>query len=157
MTTLKIFFEDWECEAVALATPGEDQPGPRQDALCDGLDRYRLDRKEPPLARSGIHRQGRPGPRDGRQTFYETAYYLLIQALSPERLNTVLRSHWQIGSRLHWRLDVVMTRLRTEPASATPQTISPYSATWRSTPCKRRVPEAPSAVSSSEQAGMTTP
>jgi len=32
---------------------------------------------------------------DGK-TSSETAYYLLSQALSPERLNTVVRSHWQI-------------------------------------------------------------
>jgi predicted transposase YbfD/YdcC len=38
----------------------------------------------------------------------ETAYYLLSTALSPERLNEVVRSHWGVENRLHWRLDVVM-------------------------------------------------
>jgi predicted transposase YbfD/YdcC len=28
--------------------------------------------------------------------------------LSPERLNEVVRSHWGVENRLHWRLDVVM-------------------------------------------------
>ena len=41
-------------------------------------------------------------------TTTETAYYLLSAALSPERLNEVVRSHWGIENRLHWRLDVVM-------------------------------------------------
>jgi predicted transposase YbfD/YdcC len=41
-------------------------------------------------------------------TTTETAYYLLSAALSPERLNEVVRSHWGVENRLHWRLDVVM-------------------------------------------------
>jgi predicted transposase YbfD/YdcC len=41
-------------------------------------------------------------------TTTETAYYLSSQALSPERLNEVVRSHWGVENRLHWRLDVVM-------------------------------------------------
>ena len=42
------------------------------------------------------------------KTSTETAYYLLSTALSPERLNEVVRSHWGVENRLHWRLDVVM-------------------------------------------------
>jgi len=38
----------------------------------------------------------------------ETAYYLLSAELSPERGNDVLRSHWGVENRLHWRLDVTM-------------------------------------------------
>ena len=38
----------------------------------------------------------------------ETAYYLLSAPLSPERLNAVVRAHWGVENRLHWRLDVVM-------------------------------------------------
>jgi len=38
----------------------------------------------------------------------ETAYYVLSSALSPDRLNEVVRSHWGVENRLHWRLDVVM-------------------------------------------------
>ena len=42
------------------------------------------------------------------KTATETAYYLLSTALSPERFNQVVRSHWGVENRLHWRLDVVM-------------------------------------------------
>jgi predicted transposase YbfD/YdcC len=42
------------------------------------------------------------------KTTTETAYYLLSSALSPERCNEAVRSHWGIENRLHWRLDVTM-------------------------------------------------
>jgi predicted transposase YbfD/YdcC len=42
------------------------------------------------------------------KTTTETAYHLLSTALSPERFNEVVRSHWGVENRLHWRLDVVM-------------------------------------------------
>jgi predicted transposase YbfD/YdcC len=42
------------------------------------------------------------------KTSTETACYLLSAALSPERFNEVVRSHWGVENRLHWRLDVVM-------------------------------------------------
>ena len=42
------------------------------------------------------------------KTTFETAYYLLSAPLTPERLNEVVRSHWGVENRLHWRLDVVM-------------------------------------------------
>ena len=42
------------------------------------------------------------------KTTTETAYYLLSTPLSPERFNEVVRSHWGVENRLHWRLDVVM-------------------------------------------------
>jgi len=42
------------------------------------------------------------------KTTTETAYYLLSQVLSPERLNQVVQQHWSIENSLHWRLDVVM-------------------------------------------------
>jgi len=42
------------------------------------------------------------------KTTTETAYYLLSSPLSPERCNEVVRSHWGVENRLHWRLDVVM-------------------------------------------------
>jgi predicted transposase YbfD/YdcC len=44
----------------------------------------------------------------GSKTTTETAYFLLSTKLTPERLNEVVRSHWGIENRLHWRLDVVM-------------------------------------------------
>jgi len=42
------------------------------------------------------------------KTTTETAYYLLSTALSGERFNEVVRSHWGVENQLHWRLDVVM-------------------------------------------------
>jgi predicted transposase YbfD/YdcC len=42
------------------------------------------------------------------KTTRETAYYLLSTALSSERFLEVVRSHWGVENRLHWRLDVVM-------------------------------------------------
>jgi predicted transposase YbfD/YdcC len=42
------------------------------------------------------------------KTMTETAYYLLSAPLSPERFNEIVRSHWGVENRLHWRLDVVM-------------------------------------------------
>ena len=42
------------------------------------------------------------------KTTTEIAYYLLSSVLSPERCNEVVRSHWGVENRLHWRLDVTM-------------------------------------------------
>jgi predicted transposase YbfD/YdcC len=42
------------------------------------------------------------------KTEVETAYYLLSKPMSAERFNAVVRSHWGIENRLHWRLDVIM-------------------------------------------------
>ena len=43
-----------------------------------------------------------------KATTVETAYYLLSTKLSAERFNAVVRSHWGVENRLHWRLDVIM-------------------------------------------------
>jgi predicted transposase YbfD/YdcC len=42
------------------------------------------------------------------KTTRETAYYLLSTGLSSERFLEVVRSHWGVENRLHWRMDVVM-------------------------------------------------
>jgi len=42
------------------------------------------------------------------KTTRETAYYLLGTALTSERFLEVVRAHWGVENRLHWRLDVVM-------------------------------------------------
>lgn len=39
----------------------------------------------------------------------ETTYYVLSAPLPPEQFGTVVRSHWGVENRLHWRLDVVMS------------------------------------------------
>jgi len=64
------------------------------------------------------------------KTSAETAYYLFSTALSPGRFNEVVRQHWGVENRLHWRLDVVMNRIRIEPGWETARTISPCSGTW---------------------------
>lgn len=43
-----------------------------------------------------------------RKTTIETAYYLLSKPMTAKRFNAVVRSHWGIENRLHWRLDVIM-------------------------------------------------
>jgi predicted transposase YbfD/YdcC len=43
-----------------------------------------------------------------KKTTVETAYYLLSKPMSAKRFNAVVRSHWGIENRLHWRLDVIM-------------------------------------------------
>ena len=43
----------------------------------------------------------------GDRTSVESRYYLLSQACSPERFNSIARDHWGIENRLHWMLDVV--------------------------------------------------
>ena len=42
------------------------------------------------------------------RTTTETAYYVLSTSLPAARFNAVVRSHWGVENRLHWRLDVVM-------------------------------------------------
>lgn len=42
------------------------------------------------------------------KTSRETEYYLLSAAPASDRFLEVVRSHWAIEDRLHWRLDVVM-------------------------------------------------
>ena len=46
----------------------------------------------------------------GEKTTAETVYYLLSLDMPAERLNDVVRSHWGVENRLHWRLDVVMNK-----------------------------------------------
>jgi len=42
----------------------------------------------------------------------ETAYYLLSEPITPERLNQCARDHWAVENRLHWVLDVDMNEDR---------------------------------------------
>jgi predicted transposase YbfD/YdcC len=44
----------------------------------------------------------------GGKTTVETRYYLLSTVLGPDRLNQVVRMHWDIENGLHWVLDVVL-------------------------------------------------
>jgi len=65
----------------------------------------RKDHQWPGLAAIGKVVRVRETP---AKTTTETAYYLLSTPLSAERFNEVVRSHWGVENRLHWRLDVVM-------------------------------------------------
>lgn len=58
----------------------------------------------------------------GEKTSVETAYYLFSAPLSPERGGEVVRSHWDVENRLHWRLDVTMN----EDASRNRMDNGPY-------------------------------
>jgi predicted transposase YbfD/YdcC len=42
------------------------------------------------------------------KTSTETAYYLFSWPVEASRANEVVRQHWGIENRLHWRLDVIM-------------------------------------------------
>jgi len=44
----------------------------------------------------------------GDKTSTETAYYLFSTPITAERGSEVVRSHWGVENRLHWRLDVIM-------------------------------------------------
>lgn len=57
------------------------------------------------MARPEGHRQGGTDTGNGGENHH---YYLLSCELTPERFNEIVRQHWSIENRLHWRLDVVM-------------------------------------------------
>ena len=83
------------------------------------------------MARPERHGQGGPHPRKPpARPRRETAYYLLSAPLSPERLNEVVRSHWGVENRLHWRLDVVMNEDQDRSRLGNAPTISLSSVTW---------------------------
>jgi predicted transposase YbfD/YdcC len=63
-------------------------------------------------------------------TTTETAFYLLSAALSPERFNQVVRQHWGVENRLHWRLDVVMNEDQDRTRLGNGPKIWRFSATW---------------------------
>jgi predicted transposase YbfD/YdcC len=65
------------------------------------------------------------------KTTTETACYLLSKTLSADRFNEVVRHHWSVENRLHWRLDVIMKKIRTGPDWATDRTTWRFFATWR--------------------------
>ena len=105
---VKLFFDDPECEAVpgqALVETSRDRVETRTATVSADIGWLEKNHRWPALA--AIGRVVRVRETAGKTTA-ETAYYLLSQPLSPERLNAVVRQHWQIENRLHWRLDVVM-------------------------------------------------
>ena len=77
----------------------------RTATISTDLDWLQADHQWPGLKALGKVVRSRETP---ARTTTETAYYLLSSALSPDRFNEVVRSHWHVENRLHWRLDVVV-------------------------------------------------
>ena len=105
---VKLFFEDPECEAIpgpSLVETSRDRIETRTATVWTDVSWLEKSHRWPALAAIGRVVRMRA---TGGKTTSETAYYLLSQKLSPTRLNAVVRQHWEIENRLHWRLDVVM-------------------------------------------------
>jgi len=105
---VKLFFDDPECEArpgEPLVETSRDRTETRTATVWTDIGWLQKSHNWPMLAAVG--RVVRVRETAGKTTS-ETAFYLLSQALSPARLNAIVRSHWEIENRLHWRLDVVM-------------------------------------------------
>jgi predicted transposase YbfD/YdcC len=77
----------------------------RTATISTDIDWLQDDHHWPGLAAIGKVTRSRES---ASKTTTETAYYLLSTPLSAERFNEVVRSHWGVENRLHWRLDVVM-------------------------------------------------
>jgi predicted transposase YbfD/YdcC len=85
----------------------------RTATVTSDIDWLQAAHKWPGLAAVGmVHRIRETPIKTPAGTTYktsnETAYYLLSTPLSAVRFNEVVRSHWGVENRLHWRLDVVM-------------------------------------------------
>src|SRR5208282_823049 len=89
------------------------------------------------------------------KTTTETAYYLLSTALSGEHFNAVVRQHWGVENRLHWRLDVVMSEDQHRSRLGHGPNNLAILRHMRSTSCKRIPPRAPCAASSNAPDGKT--
>lgn len=105
---VKLFLDDPACKATAAEPIVEADHGrieTRTAMVSTHIDWLQKDHQWPGLAAIGKVVRIREAP---DKTSTETAYYLLSQALSAERFNEVVRQHWGVENRLHWRLDVVM-------------------------------------------------
>ena len=105
---VKLFLDDPACKATAAEPIVEADHGrieTRTAMVSTHIDWLQKDHQWPGLAAIGKVIRIREAP---DKTSTETAYYLLSQALSAERFNEVVRQHWGVENRLHWRLDVVM-------------------------------------------------
>ena len=108
MTTCACIWMTPECEA-ATSKPDVDADHGRIETrtatVSTDIDWLQEDHQWPGLVAIGKVDRIRE---TATKTTTETAYYLLSTALSAERFNEVVRSHWGVENRLHWRLDVVM-------------------------------------------------
>ncbi len=82
------------------------------------------------------------------KTSSETAFYLLSQPLTADRFNPVARAHWGVERRLHWCLDVQMSKTATEPERTMDRRTLPSFVTWPSTSCEKIQEKSRSAPSS---------
>jgi predicted transposase YbfD/YdcC len=105
---VKLFFDDPECEAsvgVPLIETSRDRIETRTASVSNDIGWLQKSHDWPGLG--AIGKVVRVRETDGR-TASETAFYLLSQTVTPDRLNAIVRQHWEIENCLHWRLDVVM-------------------------------------------------
>ena len=118
---VKLFFESENtCPAVGYESydGGHGRIETRTAMVCTDIGWLQEDHQWPGLTAIGKVVRIRE---TAAKTTTETAYYLLSTALSPDRFNDVVRSHWGVENRLHWRLDGLMnedqdrSRLRNGP------------------------------------------
>lgn len=105
---VRLFLDDPACKATTAEPTVEADHGrieTRTAMVATDIDWLQNDHRWPGLVAIGKVVRVRETP---DKTSTETAYYLLSKALSAERFNEVVRQHWGVENRLHWRLDVVM-------------------------------------------------
>jgi predicted transposase YbfD/YdcC len=105
---VRLFLDDPACKVSTTEPTVEADHGrieTRTAMVSSDIDWLQKHHQWPGLAAIGKVVRIREAP---DKTSTETAYYLLSKALSAERFNEVVRQHWGIENRLHWRLDVVM-------------------------------------------------
>ena len=105
---VKLFLDDPACEAITAEPTVEADHGrieTRTAMVSSDIEWLQKDHQWPGLAAIGKVVRIREAP---DKTSTETAYYLLSKALAAEHFNEVVRQHWGVENRLHWRLDVVM-------------------------------------------------
>jgi predicted transposase YbfD/YdcC len=105
---VRLFLDDPACKATTVEPTVKADHGrieTRTAMVSTDIDWLRKDHQWPGLAAIGKVVRIREAL---DKTSTETAYYLLSTALSAKRFNEVVRQHWGVENRLHWRLDVVM-------------------------------------------------
>ncbi len=107
------FLADPEARVVETAKPTVDADHGRIETrsavVSDDIDWLQDIHHWPGLKAIGAVRRTREFKRaNAGPATTETAYYLISEPITPERLNQVARDHWGVENRLHWVLDVQM-------------------------------------------------
>jgi predicted transposase YbfD/YdcC len=105
---VSLFLDDPACAGSATAQTVDADHGrieTRTATISNNVEWLQKQHDWPGLAAIAKVERIREG---SKKTTHETAYYLLSTGLSGERFLEVVRSHWGVENRLHWRLDVVM-------------------------------------------------